>query len=85
MPKIRPQRAVQDFLKEREGEVSKSSHRNYQYALWRLVQFCAKHDKEYINDITGYDLKRFKVERREDGIKAITVKNNLSTVRVFLR
>ncbi len=85
MPKIRPQRAVQDFLKEWEGEVSRSSHRNYQYALRRLVQFCEKHDIEYINDITGYDLKRFKVERREDGIKTITLKNNLSTVRVFLR
>ena len=85
MPKIRPKQAVADFLKEREGEVREASHRNYQYTLQRFIAFCESHEIEYINDINGYDLKRFKVERREDGIKEVTLKNNLSTLRVFLR
>ena len=85
MPKIRPKQAIADFLNEREGEVRKASHRNYRYTLQRFIAFCESHEIEYINDINGYDLKRFKVERREDGIKEVTLKNNLSTLRVFLR
>ena len=84
-PNVEPYVAVQDFLKERKEEVRKSSHRNYQYALQRLVEFCANQEIEYINNITGYDLKQFKLARREDGIKEVTLKNNLSTIRVFLR
>lgn len=83
--KLTPEEAATDFLEEKEAEVSELLYRNYGYALRRFIQFCERHDIEHINDITGYDLKRFKVERRKDGIKPITLKNNLSTIRVFLR
>jgi len=84
MPKIRPQQAVNDFLKEREGEVRQSTHRNYQYTLERLVDFCEKNDIEYVNDLDGYSLKQWKLWRREQDINRVTLKNNLSTLRVFI-
>lgn len=32
-PKVTPEQAVEDFLTERRGEISRASHRNYTYAL----------------------------------------------------
>ncbi|WP_148413441.1 site-specific integrase [Haloferax sp. KTX1] len=82
---ISPEQAVQDFLAEREGEVSKASHRNYKYALEEFVRFCDEHSIESVTDLHGYHLKKFKLRRRGQGIKEVTLKNNLSTLRVFLR
>ena len=84
-PKLSPEQAVQDFLAEREGEVSKASHRNYKYALEEFVRFCEDYSIESVSEIHGYHLKKFKLRRRGQGIKTITLKNNLSTLRVFLR
>jgi site-specific recombinase XerD len=84
-PNLTPEQAVEDFLKEREGEVSKASHRNYKYALEELIRFCEDQEIEYINEIHAYNLKQYKIRRRKSGIKEVTLKNNLSTLRVFLR
>jgi len=83
--RLRPQQAVDDFLKEKKAEVAKSSWRNYKYPLGYLVEFCDEQDIEYIGDITGYDLKKFKTQRRSDDINNVTLYNNLSVIRVFLQ
>lgn len=82
---ITPKQAVEDFLAEREEEVSKASHRNYKYTLKELIRFCENNDIEYVGNLHGYHLKKFKLYRRSQGIKEVTLKNNLSTLRVFLR
>jgi len=84
-PRVSPQQAVEDFLAEREGEVSQASHRNYKYTLQELIRFCEKQGIERVGKLHGYHLKKFKSYRRKQGIKQITLKNNLSTLRVFLR
>ena len=82
---ISPKQAVEDFLAEREGEVSQASHRNYKYTLKELIRFCEDNDIERVSDLHGYHLKKYKLRRRGQGIKEVTLKNNLSTLRVFLR
>ncbi|ELZ16807.1 integrase family protein [Haloterrigena salina JCM 13891] len=84
-PNVTPKQAVEDFLAEREGEVSKASHRNYKYALKELLRFCENQGIEEVGEIHGYHLKQYKLRRRGQGIKEVTLKNNLSTLRVFLR
>lgn len=84
-PTVSPEQAVEDFLSEREGEVSKASHRNYKYALKELIRFCEENSIEDVGDLHGYHLKKYKLRRRGQGIKSVTLKNNLSTLRVFLR
>ena len=83
-PKITPKQAVSDFNDERKGEVAHSTWRNYQYPLKQFVEFCNEQDIGYINDVSGYDLKQFKLKRKNAGIKTVTLKNNLSSLRVFL-
>ncbi|WP_265111729.1 tyrosine-type recombinase/integrase [Halosolutus halophilus] len=84
-PNVTPKQAVEDFLAEREGEVSKASHRNYKYALKELLRFCENQGIEEVGEIHGYHLKQYKLRRRGQGIKEVTLKNNLSTLREFLR
>jgi site-specific recombinase XerC len=83
-PKITPKQAVSDFNDERKGEVAYSTWRNYQYPLKQFVEFCSEREIEHVNDLTGYDLKQFKLKRKNAGIKTVTLKNNLSSLRVFL-
>lgn len=83
--KVEVRQVVEEFNQERKYEVSKSTWRNYQYPLKEFIKFCDRKDIEYVNDLTGYDLKQFKRYRREAGIKTVTLKNNLSSLRVFLR
>ena len=84
-PNVEPHIAVSDFLKEREGEVSESSHRNYGYTLELLVEYCKQKDIEYVNDLNGYNLKKWKLWRQDHEINKTTLKNNLSTLRVFVK
>ncbi|RJT06553.1 site-specific integrase [Halococcus sp. IIIV-5B] len=83
-PNITPQQAVDDFNSERKGEVAHSTWRNYQYPLNQFIEFCNDKEIEYVNELSGYDLKQFKLHRKDSGIKTVTLKNNLSSLRVFL-
>ena len=84
-PNVEPDIAVSDFMKERQGEVSESTHRNYQYTLELLVEFCENEGIEYVNDLNGYNLKKWKLWRQDHDIGKVTLKNNLSTLRVFIK
>ena len=83
--KLTPEEAVEDFNRERKNSVSHSTWRNYQYPLNQFTAFCEERELEYIGEVSGYDLKKFKLHRQEAGIKKVTLKNNLSTMRVFFR
>lgn len=82
--KIEPEQAVEDFLAEKKDEVAFSSWRNYKYPLKQFIEFCDGRDLEYMNEVNGYDLKKFKLQRRATDIKEVTLKNNLSTLRTFI-
>lgn len=83
---LTPSEAVNGFLEERKGEVAHSTWRNYRYPLKDFIKFCDDKNIEHVNDLTGYHLKQFKIRRRNtEGVGAVTVKNNLSVIRVFLK
>ena len=82
---LRPQEAVDGFLNEKKSEVATSSWRNYKYPLNYFLDFCEEEGIVEISDLTGYDLKQFKARRREDDINNVTLYNNLSVIRVFLK
>ena len=85
IPNVEPDIAVSDFMKERKGEVSDSTHRNYKYTLELLVDWCERNDIEYVNSLDGYKLKQFKTWRQDHDIGKVTLRNNLSTIRVFIK
>jgi site-specific recombinase XerD len=79
-----PTEATERYLRERKNDVSDSTYRNHSYALNHFTEFCAEHGIEYINDIDGFDLADFRLQRQEV-VQSTTVYNNLTTVRTFIR
>lgn len=81
---ISAQEAVNYYLRNRADEVAHETHRKHGDRLKQFVIWCDDTNRTNLNDLTGRDLLEFK-EWRGEGIKAITLKNNLWTVKKFLR
>jgi site-specific recombinase XerD len=82
---IEPRAAVDLYLEQRQDEVSDSTLESHQYRLKLFVEWCEERGIKNMNDLSGRDLHTFRVERREDGdLEAVTLRGQLSTLRVFL-
>jgi site-specific recombinase XerD len=80
---LTPRQAVQDYLNGRT-DLTQSSKENHDYRLRRFVEWCDENKIGNLNEINGRHLHRYKVWRAED-VNNVTLKNQLGTVRIFLR
>jgi site-specific recombinase XerD len=80
---ISPEEAVQSYLDSRT-DLSQSSFENHMYRLQRFKEWCDEVGMKNMNEITGRKLHQYKVWRAED-VNNVTLKNQLGTVRLFLR
>jgi len=84
MEPISPEEAVNYYLRDRADEVSHETHRKHGDRLKQFVIWCDQEGYTNLNDLTGRDLLEFK-DWRGENIKPITLKNNLWTLKKFLR
>ncbi|EMA68807.1 integrase domain-containing protein SAM domain-containing protein [Halorubrum aidingense JCM 13560] len=83
---IEPTDAVDLYLMEKKSEVSQWTHYSHGSRLGHFLRWCAEQGVDNLNDITGRDLKRYKLWRRDDGdINNVTLKTQMDTLRVFIR
>jgi site-specific recombinase XerD len=84
---IAPAEAKGMYLEQRKQEVSKSTIQAHHYRLKHFVRWCEDvEDIKNLNTITGRDLQRYKMWRREDGdLNNVMMVTQLSTLRVFIR
>ncbi|MEA5386790.1 site-specific integrase [Haloarculaceae archaeon H-GB11] len=83
---IGPGTARELFLQHKEGDCSDSTVRNYKYHLKSFVEWCHSQEIDNLNDITGRDLQQFRLWRQNEfDISRMTVKNHMSSMRVFLK
>jgi site-specific recombinase XerD len=84
---ISPAEAKQMYLQQRKAEVSESTIQAHHYRLNHFVRWCENVENlENLNTLSGRDLQRFKMWRREDGgLNNVTMVTQLSTLRVFLK
>ena len=74
------------YLDERSHELADATIQSHRYRLKQFVQWCDQEDIENLNDLSGRDVHRFRVKRRnEDDLATATMKGQLATLRVFLR
>ncbi|WP_436344232.1 tyrosine-type recombinase/integrase [Natronorubrum sp. FCH18a] len=84
--KMTVSKAVERYLRERKPEVSRLTHRNHKYALNQFVEWSDKAGLDDISDLDGFHIHDFKIHRRENAdINEVTLSNNLSVIRVFVR
>ena len=79
--------ALEMYLEQRQPEVSDSTLQAHRYRLGHFVEWCENvAEIDDLNDLTGRDLQRYKIWRREDGdLNNVSLVTQLSTLRVFIR
>jgi site-specific recombinase XerD len=83
---IAPAEAKEMFLAQRRDEVAEATLQGYHYRLKPFVQWCEQEDVTNLNDLTARSLHEYRLWRKEDGdLKTITLKGQLSTLRVFVK
>lgn len=85
-PTTDPHELVELFLQSTRNEVSGATHRKYRTRLNQFLKWCDRQELNDLSEITGMDLLEFKLHRQnEDGLKKVTLRNQLYTLRVFIR
>lgn len=82
--KMTPKEAAQRYLKEREPDVSDATLYNHRSLLRQWWQWCDDEDIEYVNDIDGFDLADFRLDRQLE-VGEVTLYNQMTVLRVFVR
>ena len=82
-----PTDAKEMYLSQRESEVSQSTIQAHHYRLKHFVRWCDEvAEIDNLNELTGRDLQRYKMWRRDDGdLNNVTMVTQLSTIRVFIK
>jgi len=83
---LAPVEAKEMFLAQRSNEVAEATLQGYHYRLKPFVQWCDEQGVTNLNDLTARSLHEYRLWRKEDGdLKTITLKGQLSTLRVFVK
>lgn len=83
---LEPEEARLMYLDDRRHEVAEATLKSHGYRLNQFVAWCESVGIDNMNDLTGRDIHRFRVKRREeDGLATATMKGQLATLRMFLR
>ena len=67
LEEISPEQAYQLYLEHRNPEISDSTYRAHRTRLGHWVRWCEQEGIENLNSITGRDLLRYKLWRRDEG------------------
>jgi integrase len=83
---IEPGTAQKLFLDHKATDCTDSTVQNHRYRLNPFVRWCGEEDIDNLNDITGRDLQRYRLWRKEDGdLNKLSLRMQMSTLRVFLK
>lgn len=83
---IDPEEALSLYLREKRTDLSAASHKAHEYRLNHVVRWCDQEDIENLNDLTGRNLHRYKLWRRDDGdLNKVGLKTQMDMLRVFSR
>ena len=85
-----PRRAMAMYEEARRDELTENTLEGQHYRIEAFVSWCEDEGIENLNVLTGRHLYEYRIWRREGGysgeeIKTVTLRNDLTTVRAFLR
>ena len=83
---IDPRTAQQLFLDHKAADCTDSTVQNLRYRTNHFVDWCEEVDIDNLNDLSGRDIQKFRLWRKENGdLKKITMRMHMSTLRVFIK
>ncbi|MDY6776371.1 MAG: site-specific integrase [Halobacteria archaeon] len=87
---LEPEEGVEMYLDTREDELSRETLRKQKTRLDAFLSWCEDRGIKNLNELTGRDLQRYRQwckKGKGDGygkVKNVTLRSNLTTLRVFL-
>lgn len=83
---IAPAEAKEMYLAQRRNELAEATLQGHHYRLKPFVKWCESNDLTNLNDLTSRDVHRYRLHRQEEAdLNKITLRTQLSTIRVFLQ
>lgn len=83
---IEPNEALELYLDDRRGDLADWTLRSHRSRLSTFIGWCREQDIDNLNDLTGRQIHRYKVWRRNEGnLSTVTIKTQIDTVRVFAK
>ena len=83
---IDPETAVEMYLDDRRHNVAEATLQAHYYRLKQFTEWCQDQGIENLNTLTGRDLHKYRVKRRnEDELATASMKGQLATLRMLLR
>ncbi|WP_207588484.1 site-specific integrase [Halomontanus rarus] len=85
---LEPEEALRLYLDHRRREVADSTLRSHESRLGHFIRWCTTEKSiDNLNDLTGRNLHEYRLWRRNSngGIKPVTEKTQMDTLRVFIR
>lgn len=83
---IDPQTAVELYLADRENEIQRTTINSHRSRLRFFVDWCDERGIENLNELTGRQLHRFRIWRRNGGdLSPASERTQMQTLRVFVR
>ena len=83
---IDPETALELYLADRENELTEATLYSHKSRLGHFVRWCDEQGIDNLNDLTGRQLHKYRLWRREEGDLSIaSEKTQMDTLRVFVR
>lgn len=83
---IEPPTAQELYLDHKSNQCSEQTVRSHEYRTNFFVTWCAEHGIDNMNDLSGRDLHKYRLWRKEEGgLNKISMQTQMSTLRVFLK
>lgn len=83
---IEPATAQELYLDHKASQCSETTVQSHEYRTNYFVAWCADQGIDNMNDISGRDLHKYRLWRKEDGdLNKVSMQTQMSTLRVFLK
>jgi len=83
---IDPETALELYLADKENDLAEVSLEAYEYRLNHLIRWCDEQDITNLNTLTGRQLHKYRLWRRDEGDLSIaSEKTQMDTLRVMVR
>jgi site-specific recombinase XerD len=83
---LSPSEGLEMFLSEKRDDLAQSTLQSYRRRITHFIKYCERRGIDNLNDLTGRDLYRFRVFRRDEGdLTKPSLKSQLTAVRSFIK
>lgn len=84
-PEFTPREAVERWLDRQRLDKADQTVTGYRHQLKLFWEFCEREEIERLGDLTPWDIQEFETARRAEDLATITLRNELLTLRTFLK